>query len=189
MIQEFNAAIPGESLTVPPGSRPYERPPEITDPEEAIQMHLTRLSKEDMMQDIADALDLGLDVVTLTEGILRSAVAEGIHSIDTSLIIAPVVHEFIKKVGDAAGVEYEEGLVDKKAEAEKRRAITTAKAKKLVQKKLKDKKSIMPTSAGLPQDSDIPMDPAVESEVPVDTPEAMPEPEGFMKRRGVNAGS
>lgn len=186
MISEFNAAIPGESLTVPPGSRPYERPPEITDPEEAIQMHLTRLAKEDMMQDIADALDLGLDVVTLTEGILRSAVAEGIHSIDTSLIIAPVVHEFIKKVGDAAGVEYEEGLVDKKAEAEKRRAITTAKAKKLVQQKLKNKKSIMPTEASpqMPQDSDLPMDPAVESPIPVDTPEAMPEETGFMKRRG-----
>jgi len=177
MISEFTAPIPGESLTGAPGARPWERPPEITDPEEAIQMHLLRLSKKEMMTDILDALELGIDVVTLTEGILRSAVAEGIHSVDVSLISGPVVHEYIKSLADRAGVEYEEGLVDKKEEAAKKKAITTAKAKKMVEKFRKENKTTPRATAELPvEETQEPMMPTAE--------EPMEAPEGFMKRRG-----
>jgi hypothetical protein len=55
-------------------------------------------------------LDKGVDVRSLTEGLLRSAVAEGIHSIDVSLIIAPTVHEFITDVADEVGIEYKTGF-------------------------------------------------------------------------------
>ena len=47
-------------------------------------------------------LEAGLDLVRLVQGILRSAVMEGIHPIDVSLIIAPVIHEYIKGFTDAA---------------------------------------------------------------------------------------
>ena len=88
--------IPGQSLTAEPRSQPFERPSEIVDPIEAIDAHLDNLSSEGAV-----------------EGILRSAVMEGIHSIDLSLIIAPVLHEHIKGILDASGVEYEEGFEDK----------------------------------------------------------------------------
>lgn len=177
MISEFQAPIPGESLTSAPGSRPWERPPEISDPEEAIQMHLLRLAKKDMMKDVIDALELGIDVVTLTEGILRSAVAEGIHSVDVSLIAGPVIHEYIKSLGDRAGVDYEEGLVDKREEAAKNKAITVAKAKKMVDKFRKENKVAMPSSS-TPMEEETP-----EPEMPA-MEEPMAAPEGFMKRRG-----
>ena len=177
MISEFEAPIPGESLTTPPGSRPWERPPEISDPEEAIQMHLLRLSKPEFMEALVDAMELDVDITTLTEGLLRGAVAGGIHSIDVSLVVAPVVHEFIKSVGDAAGIEYDEGLVDQEEEAAKRKAITTAKAAKMVSKFRKENK----TSMELP-----PEEPLLSTnEEPTPMPTEMPEEEGFMKRRPV----
>ena len=180
MISEFEAPIPGESLTTPPGSRPWERPPEISDPEEAIQMHLSRLSNKEMMMDIADGLELGLDVVTLTEGILRSAVAEGIHSLDVSLIAAPVVHEFIKSVGDAAGIEYEEGLVDTEAEEKKSKSIEYAKAKKMARKLLStEDKDFLSDYQPDGQTTLGPSDEPAAEEPPM----GMPEEEGFMKRR------
>jgi len=40
------------------------------------------------MEDAMYFLEAGLDLVTLVQGILRSAVMEGIHTIDVSLIIA-----------------------------------------------------------------------------------------------------
>ena len=49
-------------------------------------------------------LELGVDVVTLTEGILRAAVAMGKHSIDVSLIIGPIIHELIKSNADVTGI-------------------------------------------------------------------------------------
>lgn len=163
---EFQAPIPGQSLTTPPGNFPFERPPEISDPEEAIQMHLTRLSSPEMTQDILDALELDVPVVQLTEGILRSAVAEGIHSIDVSLIVAPVLHEFIRLTAKEAGIEFEEGLVDKEAQEKKRRAITVAKAKKMIERFKKEGPK-----------------PAEEKPVISEKNTISEEPQGFMRRR------
>jgi len=106
----FSAPIPGQSLTAEPKNRPYERPPEITDPEEALRLHLTRLNDVERLDTAMMLLDKGVDVRSLTEGILRSAVAEGIHSIDVSLIIAPTVHEFIADVADEVGIDYKSGF-------------------------------------------------------------------------------
>ena len=43
-VRQFNGPIPGQSLTEPPGKHRYERPPEIVDPQEALDMHLSRVS-------------------------------------------------------------------------------------------------------------------------------------------------
>lgn len=111
-MDEFNRPIPGQSLTVEPKSLPYERPPEVTDPEQALQIHLAKLAEPKRMEAALTLLIDGLDLVTVVEGILRSGVAKGIHSLDVSLIIAPVLHEFIKTTADAVGIEYDEGFED-----------------------------------------------------------------------------
>lgn len=108
----FDRPIPGQSLTVEPKSLPYERPPEVTDPEQALQIHLAGLSKPKVMMAALTALEDGLDLVTLVEGIVRNGVMKGIHSVDVSLIIAPVIHEYIKTTADSVGVEYDEGFGD-----------------------------------------------------------------------------
>lgn len=116
MIEEMNAPIPGQSLTDSPGNMPWERSPQYSDPEDALLMHLENLSRPEATSGIIDALDMGLDIQTITEGILRSGVAAGRHTIDISMIIGPVIHEYIKGTADAAGVSYDEGFEN---EAEK----------------------------------------------------------------------
>jgi len=133
-MKMFERPIPGQSLTTEPKSQPYERPPEVTDPIEALDLHLENLLEEGAMEDALHFLEFGLDLVTLVEGILRSAVMEGTHSIDTSIIIAPVIHEFIKGYADEAGIDYEEGFED---ESDKRRLSyrrDIQKAKKMLEK-------------------------------------------------------
>lgn len=106
----FDRPIPGQSLTVEPKSAPYERPPEVTDPEQALQIHLAKLNNAKRMDSIMTLLENDIDLVTVVEGITRNAVMNGIHSIDVSLIIAPVIHEYIKTTADALGIEYDEGF-------------------------------------------------------------------------------
>ena len=106
----FQRPVPGQSLTAEPKNRPYERPPEITDPEDALRLHLTRLNDVERLDTCMLLLQKGVDVRTLCEGILRSAVTEGIHSIDVSLIIAPTIHDFIADVADEVGVTYKTGF-------------------------------------------------------------------------------
>jgi len=115
-MKTFERPIPGQSLTVEPKSQPYERPPEITDPIEALDVHMDNLSEPGAMEDALHILEYGIDLVSLVEGVLRSAVMEGVHSVDVSLIIAPAIHEFIKNFADEVGVDYEEGFENKDQE-------------------------------------------------------------------------
>ena len=132
-MEMFSAPIPGQSLTTEPKGFPWERPPEIVDPEEAIQYHLARLSEPEMLEGILDTIEIdGLDVKTLTTGIMRGAVATGMHSIDVALLIAPVVHEFIKQGAIAFGLEPEDGFEDKDERAEYKKSKSTDLAKKMI---------------------------------------------------------
>ena len=65
-------------------------------------------------------------MVTAVEGILRSAVLEGIHSLDVSILIAPHIHEYIKGQADVLKLNYDEGFVNEEmANQIRERAIGT----------------------------------------------------------------
>lgn len=133
-MNRFERPIPGQSLTATPKNAPYERPPEIADPELAIQVHLARLTDPEAMEEAMFHLEMGLDLVSLTEGILRGAVMAGVHSVDVSLIVAPVIHEYIKSVADELGVEYDEGFENKEAKEQARYSRNAMLAKDKMQK-------------------------------------------------------
>jgi hypothetical protein len=127
----FNAPIPGQSLTTTPKNYPWERPPEINDPEEAIQMHLTRLSDPEVLEAALDLIELeDLDIQTVVKGLMRSAISKGLHSIDVALLVSPVVHEFIKQAAKAAKIDAEDGFVDKAAKGKQEQATIAARARK-----------------------------------------------------------
>jgi hypothetical protein len=132
----FQRPIPGQSLTAEPKGRPYERPPEINDPEEALRYHLTRLNDVEALDTVMLLLQKGVDVKSLTEGIMRGAVSEGIHTIDISLTIAPTVHEFIETVADEVGVSYKTGFEkDEQEEDDKEMALVQSELAKSKGKK------------------------------------------------------
>ena len=166
--------IPGQSLTAEPKNAPYENPPEITTPEDAVEWHLDRLTEPDRLEALVDTLELGLDVVTLTEGLLRGAVVEGRHSVDISLVIAPVIHEFIKTTADKAGLDYEEGFPDDSEErADIKYQINEHKARKMI--------------AEYEEDDDDMDEPSMEEAMPVEEEAMMSEemtaaPAGLMAR-------
>ena len=130
----FNAPIPGESLTLEPKNAPYERPPELTDPEDALVYHTDKLTDERRIGGLILLLENGLDIRTVTEGVLRKGVYDGIHSIDVSMIIAPAIHEYIKTTADMVGVEYKEGFETDKEDRELDYALNSTRARKALAK-------------------------------------------------------
>jgi hypothetical protein len=163
--------IPGQSLTAEPKNAPYENPPELTTAEDSIMWHLNRLQDEDTFQALSDTLELGLDVVTITEGLLRGAVLNGRHSIDISLVIAPVIHEYITSTAEKLGIDFEEGLPDN---SEQRDSIEY----QINEKKAKDMLAELDMEVEEDMDSEEPM----QEELPMDMPKE--EPRGLMARRG-----
>ena len=126
----FDRPPAGYSLTQEPKGAPFENPPEMSDPTEAARYHLDRLSDPELIEDAMFFLEQGLDIMSLVQGILRGAVMQGQHSIDVSLIIAPILHEFIKQAADATDTPYEEGFDNKKSRAviKYRRNVAKARA-------------------------------------------------------------
>lgn len=170
----FNAPIPGESLTREPKNAAYERPPEVNDPEDALIYHTDRLTDERRMKAAMLLLEEGIDIRTLTEGLLRKGVVDGIHSVDVSMIIAPAVHEYIKTTADMAGVDYKEGFetdeTDRKLDYELNKTLAR---KALAKIKAEPKKAVEPVL----MDDDISMeDEPVMEEMDM-------KPRGLMARR------
>jgi len=130
----YDRPIPGQSLTTEPKNAPYENPPEINNADEALMYHIDHLNNAEAAEDILDFIEAGVDVKTLTEAVMRSAVMQGLHSVDISLTIGPVLHEFIRGIPLAAGVDFEEGFEDKEVRKVKTYSRQISSARKMLKK-------------------------------------------------------
>ena len=129
----FDVPIAGQSLTTEPKAAPYERPPEYVELKDVLNLHMSNLADKNAIEDIVYFSEMGIDVKTLTEALLRSAVLEGMHSIDNSINAAPVLHERITGILHASGMDFDEGLVDKQQEQGLKYARRMGRASKVVQ--------------------------------------------------------
>jgi hypothetical protein len=174
----FNPPIPGESLTREPKNAAYERPPEINDPEDALIFYIDKLTDERRMGSIILLLENGLDVRTITEGVLRKGVFEGIHSIDMSLIIAPAVHEYIKTTADMVGIEYKEGFETDEEDKKLAYQINQTRARKALAKIKADPQDAVDVIEDSPEE---PMEDMGDLQMDME----QPKPQGLMARRTV----
>ena len=165
----FNGPIPGQSLTTPPKNYPWERPPEFTKPQQVIEYYLDKLSKEDAIESALDMLELGMDIKSLVSGITRVGVSKGLHTIDLSLLAAPVIHEYIKTAADLADIEYDEGFENRKQKEELQYQRNRMKAKKILEKL--DARPLVEEEDQM----------AIEDTAPAET--VVEEPKGFVRRR------
>ena len=131
-------------------------------------------------------LELDIDLVTLVSGILRMGVSEGIHTVDVSLLIAPVIHEFIKGHADRADIDYNEGFAEEDMDrTDIEYSIRQKKSEKLLKKiKEEDIPEEMPEGMSINMSQDIPEE--MPKEMPEEMTEVMPEaqPQGLMTRQG-----
>lgn len=106
MADVFSAPIPGQSLTDEPKNYPWERPPEIVDPREAIKFHIDGINKPEALDNIIEMVQIGVPLNAIAETALTTAQMEGIHSVDVSLIIKDVVKEELISIAEEAGIDY-----------------------------------------------------------------------------------
>ena len=109
----FNAPIPGESLTAELGNRPWQKPPQYSTVEDALEYYVPRLTDKDFESDLLDTMELGVPVTTMANSIQITGVMQGLHTVDVGLLLIPVLMEMIAFLGDRANIEYKMGT-DKK---------------------------------------------------------------------------
>lgn len=129
--------IPGQSLTDEPGNYPWEKPPKTAQPEEALMMHIEKMSNSEFMEGSSILMEIGVPVEVITNTAITGAVAAGIHSIDVGIIIAPAIHKEVVSIAKMTGVNYTEFLSnDAEEEAKQKMHI-----KALVEARLRKKGS------------------------------------------------
>ena len=189
----INAPIPGQSLTGEPKSYPWENPPKIVKPFDAAMYHLEQLDEPKKVTALLDMLELDVDLVTLVSGVLRMGVSEGIHTVDVSLLIAPVLHEFIKGHADRAGIDYNEGFDEEDMDrTDIEYSIKQNKSQKLLDKLNKEIKGTKEIPEGMDESIDEGMDESIDEvsesmdeNINEDMPEVSEEmPQGLMARQG-----
>lgn len=111
----LNLAIPGQSLTDEPKNFAWERPPEITNPDKAIAYHIDYLSNPEVVESTLFILASGLPVKNFVDVLLTNAVGNGIHSIDISMIIKPVLEEAVVLTAVEADIKFLEEFDNSKA--------------------------------------------------------------------------
>lgn len=123
----LSAPIPGQSLTDTPRNYPWERPPQMADHEEVTKYYINKLADQDVMDDLAVLFDGGMPIGPFVESLTTSGVSEGLHSIDVSLIVGPVLHAFIKASMLQYGIDAKDDTYDPErdpTERERRRLKT-----------------------------------------------------------------
>jgi hypothetical protein len=109
-ILQFNAPIPGQSLTTEQKARPWENPPKYNTEEDALDFYMSQLEVPERIEHLFQLLDAGLPVADLVDTITLSGVMEGLHTIDIAVLISPALFTLITGMADAAGIDYKDGI-------------------------------------------------------------------------------
>lgn len=106
----FDAPIPGMSLTAELGSRPWQSAPMHSTVDDVIQYYMDRMTSEDFMDQLIDVLEMGVAAVDIANTMQLSSVMEGIHTVDVGVLVSPVIVEMIMFIAESADIEYVSGL-------------------------------------------------------------------------------
>lgn len=106
----FDAPIPGQSLTMELGARPWQNASRFTTVDDTIDYYMERMSSEEFMVQLAEVLEAGVPVTSIANSIQLSSVMEGVHTVDVGMLVLPMIMEMLMMIGDSAGVKYDKGL-------------------------------------------------------------------------------
>lgn len=127
MGASLQGPIPGQSLTMEPGNSPWEQPPLYADTQQVLAFYLEKFQDEDVMDDALFAFSQGFPISTFVESMTTVGVMEGYHTVDASVLVAPVLHEYLLSIAKAAGIDVVENegptKEEKKRETQKKRLI------------------------------------------------------------------
>jgi len=98
--------IPGMSLTTEPGSRPWESPPQLVKISEVVSYYADKFTEPALIDSLLEALRQNAPVVDVVNGLMKYSVMQGIHSVDTMMIVSPVVVEMVKTIAELNDVGY-----------------------------------------------------------------------------------
>tara|TARA_R100001377_G_scaffold65062_1_gene40489 strand:+ start:1344 stop:1877 length:534 start_codon:yes stop_codon:yes gene_type:complete len=112
----FSAPISGMSMTHEVGARPWQQPPQYVKMEDIVDYYVTRMGDDSFQTQLVNIIDSGIPITSLANSIQLSSVMQGVHSIDSGLLVMPVLMELMMFVAEQNDVKYTTGMERNKKE-------------------------------------------------------------------------
>lgn len=185
-MKPLGAPIPGQSFTAEPGKYAWQRPPQYNKPEEALRYYIEKLKNEDVLDDILFAMEMGYPIRALVESLCTLSVMKGLHTIDVSVLIGPILHEYLKSLAIAANIKYEEGLYEDQRKAVKAKDRAKARVMKAISDSRKSDAGteLVKEIVAAPEEAPVEAAATPPAEMPMEAPEETMAPTaGLMTRK------
>lgn len=104
-VSDFDAPVPGQSLTSEPKSWAWERPPRFVKVEDAALFIWDKLHQQEQLERTIVLLDVGVSVDSLTKTIIFGGFVEGAYTPDVAALLFPIVQRMVFSIGKKAKVK------------------------------------------------------------------------------------
>ena len=101
---EFDAPIPGQSLTDTPGNAPWEHPPQYTDPEQILDSLYDKITNGEFTEQLIAMLDAGVPVEAVVRVMVFSGFMQGKFTPDVGFMIVEPLMKLVAAVGIRSGI-------------------------------------------------------------------------------------
>jgi hypothetical protein len=102
----LTAPIPGQSLTVEPGSVPWEQPPQFVTLDEVAAFYSDRMNDVEAIHELMGLLERNIPISSIVNGMIKMGMMKGYHTIDTGFLVTPILAEIIKTLAELNDVPY-----------------------------------------------------------------------------------
>jgi len=79
---------------------------------DALEMYMERLADPESQDELIDMLDIGIPISIVVDTMLSGGVMDGLHSVDTKLLLKGVIATQIQTIAEVVGVEYKLTMAD-----------------------------------------------------------------------------
>lgn len=125
----LNAPIPGQSLTVEPGSVPWEQPPQYVTVDDVAYFYSDKLDNPEAIFELMSLLEKKIPILTIVNTMVKASIMKGYHTVDTGFLVTPIIVEIIKTLADLNDVPYTISAED----AAKENSVSPAIIKQLIE--------------------------------------------------------
>jgi hypothetical protein len=102
----LTAPIPGQSLTVEPGSVPWEQPSQYVTLDEVATFYSDKMNDVEAIHELMGLLKRNIPVVSIVNSMIKMGLMKGYHTVDTGFLVTPILAEIIKTLAELNDVPY-----------------------------------------------------------------------------------
>jgi hypothetical protein len=106
----FDLPVPGMGMTHELGARPWQQPAQYNNVDEVTKFYIGKMQDEAFVEQTLNLLETKMPVTMISNAMQVTGVMNGVHTIDTGMLVLPVIMEMIMLIADTEGVEYTTGV-------------------------------------------------------------------------------